>query len=53
MYVITESIEEITDPTNGYYQKKVVREGPGFMEVMIMSGGGNGNESNIGLGDIL
>ena len=41
-----EYVEEISDPQNGYYQKKVVRNGPGFSSVTIVSsssrGGGAG-----------
>lgn len=35
----TEYVEEIVDMSGNFYQKKVVREGPGFKEVMIVSGG--------------
>ncbi len=34
-----EYVEEVSDPSTGFYQKKVVRNGPGFQSVTIVSSG--------------
>jgi hypothetical protein len=44
-----EYTEETGNPEDGTYQKKIVREGPGFVEVTIVSGGGG---AGLDLGDI-
>jgi hypothetical protein len=35
-------VEETRDPTGTFYQKKVVKNGPGFQSVTITSSGGGG-----------
>ncbi|TNV80569.1 hypothetical protein FGO68_gene12812 [Halteria grandinella] len=37
-----EYVEETRDPTGTYYQKKVVKNGPGYQSVTITSNGGGG-----------
>jgi hypothetical protein len=37
-----EYVEEISNPQTGYYQKKVVRQGPGFSSVTIVSSSSGG-----------
>ena len=46
-------MEEITDPETGFYQKKVVRQGPGFSSVTIVSSGRGGVNAGAGMGDVL
>lgn len=50
-FVGSEYTEEIVDVSGNFYQKKVVREGPGFKEVTIVSGGMGGPPTN-GLGSL-
>ena len=37
--LMLETVEEIRDEAGTFYQKKITREGPGFKEVTIVSGG--------------
>jgi hypothetical protein len=48
-----EYTEEIGNPDEGFYQKKVVREGPGFVEITVISSGGSGGDNASNLGNIM
>ena len=46
-------MEEISNPSTGFYQKKVVRSGPGFQSVTIVSSSSGGASIQAGSGNDL